>query len=129
MDFLLDLSLAFVPSAHAALQEVGSANAGVSAMWAAICQVMPFCGLSAATAPGFFAGRVISIVQSLITVTAIIMIIYASIQLSTSQTDESKVGEAKKIIIYALAGIVLALVGGTLIRYLLTVVFPQLFNG
>jgi hypothetical protein len=125
LSFLLS---ALVPAAHAAkLQTVGSANAGVTVMWGMICQVLPFCSLGASTAPAYFAGKVIAIVQSLITVIAILMIIYAAIQLSTSQVDESKVESAKKIVMYACIGLVLSLIGGTFLRYLITIVFPQLF--
>ena len=120
---------ALIPTAHAAqLQNIGSPNAGVAAMWGVICNVLPFCGLGVATAPQYFASKIIAIVQSLITVVAIMMILYASIQLSISQTDESKIETAKKIVTYALLGIVLSLIGGTFLQYLVITVFPQLFT-
>lgn len=122
------LRLLLIPSAHAQLAGVGSSNPAVANMWSTICSTVPFCALSANSAPGYFAGKVILIVQSLITAVAIIMIIYASIQLSAVSVDESRKDEAKKIITYALAGIVLTLISGTLINYLLVEVFPDLFN-
>jgi hypothetical protein len=128
LHFFFDLWLSSIPEAHAQLQNVGASNPAVANMWAAICDVVPFCGLTKETAPAYFATKVIDIVESLITSVAIIMIIYASILLSTVSMDESRKDEAKKIIIYALAGIVLTLISGTLIDYMLTEVFPDLFN-
>ena len=125
---LLDL-IGLIPTVEAAsLQNLGSSNPGVSSMWSSICSTLPFCGLSAATLPGFIATRVIMIVQSIITSVAIIMIIWASVQLSTSQLDDSKIEEAKKIIMYALIGIVLSMIASTFLQYLMVTVFPQLFN-
>lgn len=126
--FLALLRLLLIPDAHAQLAGVGSSNPAVANMWATICSTVPFCALSAQTAPGYFAGKVILIVESLITAVAIIMIIYASILLSSVTMDESRKDEAKKIIIYALAGVILTLISGTLISYLLAEVFPTLFN-
>jgi hypothetical protein len=129
MNLLLSLLSAFVPTAHAALGNIGSSNPAVANMWNTICNTLPFCSLGAATAPFYFAGKIIAIIQSLVTSVAIIMIIYASIQLSSSQLDDSKKGQAKNIITYALIGVILSIVGGTFLRYLILVVFPQLFNG
>jgi hypothetical protein len=130
MRLLILLLSALAPSsAYAALGQIGNNNPAVANMWDTICRTLPFCGLNAATAPNYFAGKVIAIIASLISVVAIIMIIYASLQLSTSQTDEAKIGEAKKIITYAVVGLILAIVGGTFLQYLIRVVFPQLFNG
>ena len=129
MSFLFAVIGLLAPSAHAAsLQNLGATNPGVNSMWASICNTLPFCGLGADTLPGFISGRIIMIVQSLITSIAIIMIIYASIQLSTSQLDDGKIEEAKKIIMYALGGIILSLVAGTFLQYLLVTVFPTLFQ-
>lgn len=129
LHFLLDLWLGLIPDAHAQLQQVGASNPAVANMWQTICSTIPFCSLSKNSAPVYFTTKVIRIVESLITAVAIIMIIYASIQLSTMAVDEGRKDEAKKIIIHALAGIVLTLIAGTLINYLLVEVFPVIFDG
>lgn len=118
-----------IPTASAAaLQNAGSGNPAVAEMWIRICSVLPFCALDAATAPGYFSSRIILVVQSLIAPVAIIMILYASVLLSTTQVDEGRKDEAKRIILYACIGLVLAVISGALLQYLLVTVFPQLFQ-
>lgn len=129
MSTFLRLLAALTSSAYAAeLQNRGSENDGVSQMWEMICSTLPFCSLGASTAPGFFAGRIIAVVQSLVTAVAVMMILYASILMSTSQIGEDRVSQAKRIILYACVGIVLTIVANAFLSYLILTVFPQLFQ-
>jgi hypothetical protein len=126
---LLRFLAGFIPSASAAqLQNTGSSNPGVAAMWAKICSVLPFCSLGAESAPQYFTGKVIFIVQSLVTSVAIMMILYAAILMSTTQLDEGRLDEAKNIIKFAVIGLVLSVIAGAMMQYLLSTVFPQIFQ-
>ena len=129
MKLLLLLLSVLIPTAHAGLEDVGASNSGVANMWSVICSSLPFCGtgVDASNAPAFFSARIILIVQSLITAAAIIMIIWASVKISTAQGDDSKIEEGKKIVLYAVAGLIIAIVGGTFVTYMLNVVYQQLF--
>lgn len=109
------------------LQNVGSANPGVAGMWARICSTLPFCGLGTG-ATDYFALRILDFLFSIIVVLAIGVLIYAGIRMIVSQGDESAMEEAKKIVIYALGGLVAALIAEALLTYIMSVVLPQLLG-
>ena len=100
----------FVPKAHALLSDVGASGAGVGDMWSTICSTFPasFCNMGLDT-PAYIASLVIDIVFLIIGAVAVLVIMFAGIKLIFSQGNEEAVGEAKKIILYAVSGVVLAL--------------------
>lgn len=114
----------FVSVTHAqALQDAGSSGPGVSQMWQTICSVLP-CTTNYASADlgnGLIvalANGIIGFLSPLITVVAVCLVIYAGIVIVTSNGSEEKIGEAKKIIIYACAGVVLSLMTSAIIGFL-----------
>lgn len=100
----------FVPQAHAVLNEVGSSGAGVSGMWESICNTFPpaFCNLGL-DGIAYAAGLVVDFVFAVIAGLAVLVIIFAGLKLIFSAGNEEAAGEAKKIILYALIGLLLAL--------------------
>ena len=117
-----------IPQAHAVLlNQAGSQNQGVQTMWQQICMVMPFCNVGP-NAPRFFVGKVIHFALYAITAIAVCMIIYAGIKLVISQGSDEAFTDAKKIILYALAGIALAMLGQAIMVYISTVVLRQILG-
>lgn len=102
----------------------GAPNPGVQMMWARICRTLPFCGVGPA-APAFFVGKVIRFIFLAIGGIAVLMIIYAGIKLIIAQGSDEALTEARKIVLYAAAGIVLSIIGNALIVYISSVVLPQ----
>jgi len=118
---LLDL---LVPTAHAVILEQigGGMTAG---MWGAICSVLPYCA-TGANAPIVFATRVTQFVLMLVGGVAVCAIVYAGIKMMIEQGNDSAVAEAKKIVLYAAAGLVLAIMASTIIGYFQNTVIPQI---
>lgn len=106
----------FLPAvAFAELESVGG-GPGVGGMWGAICSTLPFCGMGAGGVE-HFASIIIDAVLSIIAAAAVIVIIYAGIKLIVSQGNDEAIGEAKKITLYALGGLVLALLAMAIKNY------------
>lgn len=125
MRLLLAILDWLVPTAHAVvLQTAGSSNPGVQSMWTTICQTMPFCGVGL-LAPGFFGAKLVRFILSIIGGTAVVVIIYGGIKMLLSQGSEEALTEARKIVMYAAAGLILALLANVVIFYVSSVVLPQ----
>ena len=130
--FLLHILIGlFAPAVHAVVlnnagtwSPNGGANQGIISMWATICQTLPFCNLGA-NAPAFFLAKVVRFIFFTIGGVAVCVIIYAGIVLVMSEGSEESWSEAKKIIIYALGGIILAIMGSAIVTYLTVTLLPQ----
>lgn len=129
MTFLFSLLGHLIPSASAqTLRNAGAGGAGVSDMWANICGILP---CITGTAPGgsglidTLALAVIRFIFPLTSVVAVIMVMYAGIKIVTSDGSDDKISEAKKTIMYAVAGVILSLMATaiiTFVRYYLSMV-------
>jgi len=118
----------FIPVAHAYTIGAGaSGGPGVSGMQAAICGALPFCGLGTGAVP-FFTQKIVDFVFPLVGGAAVIIIVYAGIRIIASQGKDDGLSEAKKIIIHALAGVVLAMLAGVIITFFGTVFLPTLLD-
>ena len=115
MEFYHPLIGLLVPKAHAILNSVGSGGSGVDAMWATICGTFPdaFCNLGEGGI-AYVAGIIIDFIFAIIAGAAVLVIIYAGLKLIFAAGSDEATGEAKKIIMYALIGLVLALLGETI---------------
>jgi hypothetical protein len=114
MDLLLFLYW-LVPSASAAaIDQLGQGAEGIAQMWAMMKSLFPFAN-AGTQFPAIFLARVIEFVLTLIGGTAVCILIYAGIQLITG--GEEKKAEAKKTAMYALAGVVLALLADAIVIY------------
>lgn len=124
MEFLAFLTGLVVPKAFAAtVDQIGAAGAGVAQMWESIRAVFPHTG-SAPDAPWVLLDVVLAFVGSLLGGAAVASIIYGGIRLSTSGGDEGRMGEAKKIIAYALIGVILSVSAFSIIWYMTNVIIP-----
>ncbi len=116
---------ALTTTAHAAqLDSWGTQNSGVQQMWAKVRETLytreePVQALLGAT---------ISFIFPLIGVAAVIIIIYAGIRIVSSQGKEDVVSEAKNMIFYASIGVILSIMGSTIVAYFATVFFPTLYQ-
>jgi hypothetical protein len=97
------------------LEARGAGAPGIDGMWARICSVMG-CTLGP-NAVFFFAQQVVDFIFPLVGVTAVCIVIWAGIKLTTSEGNDEGRSEAKKIIIQACSGIVLALIAGGVVRF------------
>ena len=104
----------------------GGPNQGIISMWSTICSTLPFCNLGA-DAPVFFLAKFIRFIFSVIAGVGVCVIIYAGITLVTAPGSDEVWTEAKKIIAYALGGIVLAILGNAIVVYLTVTFLPQSF--
>lgn len=120
-DVLLGLVIPSVHAGGAVLDGVGAGNPGVAKMWDLICDVMPFCSLGTG-APAYFAGRVIGFLLEIIGGLAVAILIYAGIILIASQGNDEKLSEAKKIAMWALLGLVLAIIADAVLNYVISVI-------
>lgn len=120
----------FIPQAHAvALQRRGAGAAGVDAMWNMICSVfLQYCNMRPLDAVMFFTQRIVDFIFPLVGIAAVCIIIYAGIRLTISQGNDEGKTEAKKIISHALAGVVLAMIAGGVIKFFGEVFFPTLLD-
>lgn len=111
----------FFHSAHAAgLVDVG--NGTTAPIWADICSYLPYCG-QGANGVVIITGIISNIVLWTIGPAAVLVILYASIRLITSAGNDETVRKAmKEIILYALLGLVLAIMASTIINYIFAVI-------
>lgn len=124
MSLLLTLLGMLIPSAHAALDDWGSDNPGVQAMWEGIRGVLytrddPVASLVGAT---------ILFIYPLIGGVALLIILYAGVRIITSQGKEDVISNAKNMILYALIGVVLGMMSSTVIAYFADTFFPNLLQ-
>ena len=117
MTFLAALHRLLVPAASAvSLDNAGSQNPGIAAMWQKICATMPFCDVGV-DAPRLFACKIARVVFGSLSGIAVCIVIYAGIQLITGQGDEGKIGEAKKTILFAALGTFLGVMAWALVPF------------
>ena len=107
----------FVPIAHAAgLGAVGNGTA--APIWSAVCSYLPYCG-QGTSGVMIMTGIISNVVLWTIGPAAVLIILYASIRLITSAGNDETVRKAmKEIILYALIGLVLAILEDTIINYI-----------
>ena len=128
--FLLSLLAAWIPRAHATVLEFAGLESGngIDQMWSRICSTLPFCNVGP-NAPEFFATKVSNIVFTLITALGIIMVIYGGIKLIIARGSDEGLGEAKTIVIYAIAGIILAQLARPIVNYTVNTLLPMALGG
>ena len=117
MTALLTLLGMFIPVAIAeTLDDAGSGAPGVSQMWQMICNVMP-CSVNGGNLVTVFAGKIINFIFPLTSVVAVIMVIYAGINIVISNGSDEKVTEAKKIMTVAGVGVVLSILTTAILNF------------
>lgn len=124
MQFFLFLIGFFLPVAHAdTLNGAGAGAPGVDGMWSAICSAIPcYTDVGGAGSGGRYlivalSNSIILFISSIIGAVAVCMMIYAGIKIVTSDGAEDKVSEAKKIMLYAAAGVALSLMTTIVISF------------
>ena len=108
-----------LPVAHAVtLDDAGTGAPGVGDMWGKICPLfLGGCNMTPGDAVTYFTERIMLFVGSLIGAVAVGMVIYAGIKMILSQGQDEGRTEAKKIILYALAGVVLMMIAAAVIGF------------
>ena len=117
MHTLLSFIGRFASVAHAqVLQNVGTANPGVSSMWKTICATMPFCSIGTG-APALLFLKITGFLLVMIGGVAAAALIYAGIRIIMSRGQDEGMSEGKKIATYALLGLVLAIIADAVVLY------------
>lgn len=100
----------------------GSVRAGSSVEVASQCNVPEDKDTTNGDANGLI-GNIVNFLIGITAVIAIFVIIIAGIQMATSQGDASKVGKARNMILYAVVGLVIAIVAYAIVNFVLKNVF------
>lgn len=127
---LLALLSALIPAAHAAVIDTAGIDdgPGVASMWATICSTLPFCDVGS-TAPSFLLDKITTFVFSLIVGVGIIVIIYSGLRLVSSLGDEGRIAESKKTIMFAVGGILLAIMARAIVLFIGQTLLPGIIGG
>lgn len=129
MQLLSILIGTLIQSAHAVtLEQIGSAGPGVSQMWNTIIGTFPHTSAGNG-ALALIALRIISFVLSLIGGAATAVMIYAGIKMVMSRGQDEGLSEAKKIALYALLGVILALLADVIVFFVCSFLAPRLAGG
>lgn len=129
MRILLVLFGSLVPAAaHAkVIDSALNKGAGVAQMWASICSTLPFCDVGN-EAPAFFATKVTNFIFGIIIAAAILTIMFAGLRLISSAGSDDRMAEAKKTVGFALGGLVLAILGRSIILFIANSLLPRLLG-
>jgi hypothetical protein len=108
---------ALVPKAFAVtLEQLGASNGGVSAMWGEIKSIFPHTDWGS-QGPVLLMLKVVAFVLTLIGGAAVAVIVFGGIRMTMFVLDENGVAETKKMVMYALIGVVLAIASNAIILY------------
>ena len=108
-----------VPIASAkTLETAGQGGVGIDAMWSSICSVLP-CSVQGPDLVSFFGAKIVRFIFPMVSVVAVIMVIYAGIKIVTSDGSDDKVSEAKKIIMYAVGGVILSMLATAILNFVI----------
>jgi hypothetical protein len=120
MNLFATLIATLRPIAHAAgVEDVGGGISSLPAMWDMMTLYLPYRTIgSRGLGPTTVTNIVINTVLGIIGAVAVLVIIFAAIQLATSAGNEEAVTKAKKIILYAAIGLILAVLANTIVYYL-----------
>ncbi len=127
LHWLIPVAKAVVLENAGSWTSTGMPNPGIQSMWIRICNTLPFCGVGPA-APAFFVTKVINFVLYCISGIAVAMIVYGAIKMVISQGNEEALGETRKIVTYALVGLILALLARAIMAYIANVVLNQILS-
>ena len=116
---LLSVIGSLIPKAHAALREGFAPNEAIQSMWDKICGVM-LCQLSGqGDPPMVLALKVTQFITKMIGGAASLVLLYAAIKVILSQGKDEGISEGKKIAMYALLGVVLAILSDRVIAFVI----------
>ena len=141
--WLIPKASALVLDAAGTWTTTGQPNPAIVSMWQRICTTLPGCtyfggsrlGMAGAetggigtNAPIVFAMKAARYIFFGIGGIAVIVIVYAGINLLLTQGNDETYAESKKMIIYAVVGLALALISGSVMIWVQSVVLPQLLQ-
>ncbi len=98
------------------IEQVGRGD-GIDAMWSQITSIFPHIEGNGVY---FITGQIINFVLLMIGGVAVVVIIYAGLQMVLGPTGDSRLADAKKMIMYAVVGLILALLGDVVMGFVLS---------
>lgn len=126
IDFLQYLLVSIAHAQGGGIDAVGAGAPGVDSMWSQIRATFGPYNTGAGLLTSI-AMRIQIIVQTVVGTAAVIAIVYAGIQVATSG-NEDKISEAKKIIMYALGGLIIVMLAPLILTYMKDIVIPLIFS-
>lgn len=121
MHSIFSFLMTLIPKAHAFLEEIGTAGPGVGSMWSQICGSL-FCtfgGSSGDQTVFALVRKVTNFTSMVIGGAAVAIVVYAGIRMITAQGKDDQVAEARKMIIYALVGLGLAIIMPAVVSFVI----------
>ncbi len=119
---LLTVAAASVPAVVLAdIDQIGSNAPGISQMWSDIKCAFPHTDLGAQGFT-FVLARMVDIILRFIGGGAVLMIIYGGIRMMMTVADENSHSEAKKVVLYACLGLILAIMADAIVLYTISLV-------
>ena len=118
---VLSFLMTLIPKAHAFLEQIGTAGPGVGGMWSQICGSL-FCtfgGSSGSQTVYALARKVTNFTSMIIGGVAVAIVVYAGIRMIAAQGKDDQVAEARKMIIYALVGLGLAIIAPVIVSFVI----------
>lgn len=115
------LLLLFPLAAHATIEQLAADAPGISGMWGDIGKIFPHTGFGA-SGFAYVLVTMIDIILRFIGGLAVLMIIFGGIRMMMTVADENSHSEAKKIVMYACLGLILAIMGDGIISYVVSLV-------
>ena len=117
MSFLAAIIGVLIPGVRAAtLEQLGAGGEGVSGMWQQILSVFPHTGVGS-QGPLLILLKVTSFVLTMIGGSAVAVIVYGGIRMTMYTLDEAGFAETKRMVGFALLGVVLALAADAIVLY------------
>jgi hypothetical protein len=111
LSFLIGL---VIPTAHAAIEQLGEQSPGITEMWGMLRNIFPHTNLGAGGL-NYVLLAIIDFILKTIGAVAVLAIIFAGIKMITG--GEEGLGEAKKLLMYAVGGLVAAMCADAVVNY------------
>jgi len=102
-----------------ALGQVGGGYA--SPIWAQACTVLPYCNMGGQGVL-IVTGIIVEAVLWTIGAGSAVVILYAAVRMAASGASEEVLSKSKKVIFYAALGLLLAIMGSTIVNYVFSLV-------
>lgn len=127
---LFPLFIGWVPAAYAntpTLDKWGASNVAVKSMWDKI-RATVYVNIGGQDLVHALTGSLVQVIFTFITGISVLLIMYAGIRMIASRGKEDEFTQGKTIITWALAGLVLSMLAGVIIRFFFEGFLPAFFQ-
>ena len=103
------------------IEQLGSGSPGIDTMWTELKGIFPHTDLGSGGL-AFFVLLLTNLILRFIAGIAVLMIVYGGIKMMTTVADENAQSEAKKVVIFACLGLILAIGADAIVMYVMVLV-------